>query len=546
MLLPKGFISYLCAMNSKKEVNSYIYIICSRAKAAAALLLMVIVVAASPLAAQVLPVAGEVPVCSSPPKREMRAVWLTTLSGLDWPTTRATSPATREQQKRELRNILDRLKAANFNTILLQTRVRATTIYPSAIEPWDVALTGKYGGDPGYDPLAFAIGEAHRRGMELHAWVVAIPCFKVAVAKQMGSNSLLKKHPELLRRHQDMYYLDPGLPATADYLVGVCHEIVSRYDVDGIHFDYIRYPEQAATFNDAATYKRYGGVKNRASWRRDNITRIVQRIHDDVRKTKPWVCVSSSPVGKYADLDRYSARGWNARDAVHQDAEGWLAMGIHDMLFPMMYFDGANFYPFAADWQEQSRGRCVAPGLGVYLLDSRERNWPLAAIVRQLKFTRSEGLAGQCYFRSRFLTDNTKGVLDYLRRDFYAFPALTPARTWLSDTIPAAPEKVRIEVLADGKAALRWHWLPQTRYNVYASRQWPVDTSRPENLVAIAIDEPRYVFNRLYAALSGYNLAVTALDRYGNESQSVQVAAYERTDLPPWRLDITRKPYIIR
>lgn len=526
-------------------------IIGSRARAAAILLLLAIAVQAvadeAPLAkTEVTDDKPLPPVSHKAPKREMRAVWITTLSGLDWPKIRAIDASSRERQKQEFRDILDCLKAANINTILLQTRVRASTIYPSAIEPWDVALTGKHGGDPGYDPLAFAIGEAHRRGMELHAWVVTIPCFKVAVAKQMGSASLLRKHPELLVRHGDTYYLDPGLPATADYLVNVCHEIVSRYDVDGIHFDYIRYPEQAATFNDASTFKRYGNGRNRASWRRDNITAIVRRIHDDVRRTKPWVCVSSSPVGKYADLDRYSSRGWNARDAVHQDAEGWLSEGIHDMLFPMMYFDGAHFYPFAADWQEQSHGRGVALGLGVYLLDRRERDWPLAAIVRQLNFTRSEGLAGQCYFRSRFLTDNTKGVLDFLRNDFYAFPALTPARTWLSDTIPSPPEQVSMEVLDDGIAALRWQWQAGMRYNVYASRQWPVATDCAENLVATALDEPRYVFNRLYAALSGYNLAVTALDRYGNESAPVQVAPYESTPTPPWHLDITRPPYLFR
>lgn len=485
------------------------------------------------------------------PKREMRAVWLTTLNGLDWPTAKATSVAGRQQQQEEFCTILDRLQAANINTILLQTRVRASTIYPSAIEPWDVALTGNYGGDPGYDPLAFAISEAHRRGMELHAWVVTIPCFKVAIAKKMGQRSILRKHPELLRKHQDMYYLDPGLPGTADYLVEICHEIVSHYDIDGLHFDYIRYPEQAASFNDATTYKRYGSGSNKASWRRDNITRIVRRIYEDVKRVKPWVVVSSSPVGKYADLPRYSARGWNARDAVHQDAEGWLRDGIHDMLFPMMYFDGNNFYPFAADWQEQSADRHVVPGLGVYMLSPAERNWPLGAIVRQLHFLRAEGLAGQCYFRSRFLTDNVKGVYDYLRRDFYAYPSLPPARTWLSDEVPAAPTQIETVITGDATAELRWHYgtedgesATMLRYNVYASREWPVDTERAENLVAVGLPEPRYQFNCLYAALSGLNFAVTAIDRYDNESAAVQVPGYGGTTQQPWHLDITRPPYL--
>lgn len=461
------------------------------------------------------------------PKRELRAVWVTTLNGLDWPQTKAVSPATREKQKAELCTLLDQLKALNINTVLLQTRVRGSVIYPSSIEPWDVGLTGSYGRDPGYDPLAFAIEETHRRGMELHAWVVTIPCFKQAVAKQMGPKSVLKTHSALCRRHADMYYLDPGLPGTADYLSRICHEIVSRYDIDGIHFDYIRYPENAKAFNDAATFKKYAPKgANKAAWRRDNITRIVRRIYEETKLLKPWVRVSSSPVGKYADVSRFSSMGWNARDAVHQDAEGWLKAGIHDILFPMMYFDKNHFYPFAADWQEQSAGRLIAPGLGIYFLHPKEKDWPLSVITRQLHYLRAEGLAGQAYFRCKFLTDNVKDLYNYLQRDFYAYPALAPACTWLDSIQPSVPEGFRVNILNDQTEELAWE--PSTdnlaggvRYNVYASRQWPVDVSRAEDLIATALPEPRFRYSRL-AAL-GYYMAVTAIDRVGNESAAAQV-----------------------
>ncbi len=481
------------------------------------------------------------------PKREIRAVWLTTLNGLDWPSTRATSFFTRQLQQQELCQILDRLKAINVNMVLLQTRVRGSVIYPSSIEPWDVALTGTYGQDPGYDPLQFAITEAHRRGMELHAWIVTIPCFKQAVARQMGKKSVLQTHPDLCRRHSDMYYLDPGLPGTADYLVGICHEIVSRYDVDGIHFDYIRYPEGAATFNDAATYKRYGNGRNKAAWRRDNITRIVRRIYEDTHSLKPWVRVSSSPVGKYADVSRFSSRGWNARDAVHQDAEGWLRDGIHDILFPMMYFDGDHFYPFAADWQEQSFSRQVAPGLGIYFLSRSEKNWPLSIVQRQLSYLREQGLAGQCYFRSRFLTDNVKGLYDYLRDDYYAFPALPPACSWLDAEAPSAPEDIAVNVTSDQTEELTWSCSDANersylRYNVYASRQWPVDTDDPANLMAVALTEPRYAYNR-FAALGLY-FAVTAMDRVGNESEPTQ-ATNQASMLARQRLHLDANGHVL-
>lgn len=513
----------LTFVGEKPSVMSIWLFFSSRARRAYLFLFLIII-------GRVSYVRAASPIEAISPKREYRAVWVTTLNGLDWPRTKVVSAASRERQRQELCELLDKLKAANINTVLLQTRVRGSVIYPSAIEPWDVALTGTYGKDPGYDPLQFAIQETHRRGMELHAWVVTIPCFKQAVAKQMGPRSVLKTHPELCRKHADMYYLDPGLPGTADYLQRICHEIVSRYDIDGLHFDYIRYPEGAASFNDAATFKKYAPKgANKSTWRRDNITRVVRRIYEDTKVLKPWVRVSCSPVGKYADLSRYPSRGWNARDAVHQDAEGWLRAGIHDILFPMMYFDGNHFFPFAADWQEQCAGRLVAPGLGIYFLHPQEKDWPLGTITRQLHYLRERGLAGQCYFRSKFLTDNVKGLYDYLCTQFYAYPALTPACPWLDSVSPSAPRlSDEAENPAPSTGLRELVWLPSTdnlaggvRYNVYASRRWPVDVSMAENLVAVQLGEPRFAIHP--AAALGYHFAVTAIDRCGNESEALQL-----------------------
>lgn len=471
------------------------------------------------------------------PKRESRAVWLTTLNGLDWPKAKANTQEGRERQKQELCRLLDQLKAININTLLLQTRVRGSVIYPSSIEPWDVALTGQYNKDPGYDPLQFAIDEAHKRGMELHAWVVTIPVYKIAVAKQMGKEGLHVKRAKLVKKHGDQYYLDPGQPATADYLAGICEEIVRRYDVDGLHFDYIRYPENAASFSDADTYKQYGQGRPKTQWRRDNITRIVRTIYQRVKALKPWVRISSSPVGKFRDLSRYSSKGWNAYDAVYQDAQGWLRMGIHDALYPMMYFKDNNFYPFAADWQEQAEGRLVAPGLGIYFMDPSEKNWPLSDITNELHFIRSLGMGGQCYFRTKFLTDDVKGLYTFLREAFYAFPSLPPAATWLDNVPPTLPENVHVEPL-DGQLA-RLVWDPSTdnhpqggiRYNVYASPSQPVDVTRAENLVAAALPTNSYTYNATWAASRGLHFRVTAMDRFGNESP-VEVAAPKPTFNP--------------
>ena len=456
------------------------------------------------------------------PKRELRAVWVTTLSGLDWPQTKATSKAGIERQKQELCTLLDRLKACNINTVLLQTRIRGSVIYPSAIEPWDQCLTGQFDKNPGYDPLQFAIEETHRRGMELHAWVVTIPAFKVEVVKRMGKRSLLQTHPKLLYKHDDQYYMDPGLPGTADYLSAIVQEIVSRYDVDGIHFDYIRYPENAAKFPDGKTYQTYGKGQSKAQWRRNNITAIVRRLYNEVKAVKPWVVMSCSPVGKYRDTRRYSSRGWNSYDAVFQDAQGWLREGIQDALFPMMYFTGDHFYPFAVDWQEGSHGRYVAPGLGVYFLHPKEKNWALSVITREMLYLRQQGLRGQAYFRSKFLTDNTKGLYDYLQKQFYPYPALPPCYQWNDSIAPATPEGFTIE-----GGLLRWKPDDEeqggVRYNVYASRDYPVDITRAENLMATLLPKPEYRFDRSTLLLYGLHLAVTAIDRAGNESEPAQL-----------------------
>lgn len=457
------------------------------------------------------------------PKYEVRGVWVTTLGGLDWPKAKASTPAGMDRQKQELCDLLDRLKRCGINTVFLQTRVRGSVIYPSKIEPWDVALTGQYDKNPGYDPLAFAIEETHRRGMELHAWVVTIPCFKIAQGSKVGKNSILRTNPSLLKKHNDMYYMDPGLPGTSDYLTRICQEIVSRYDIDGLHFDYIRYPENPGSFPDAATFRKYGAGKSKDAWRRDNITGIVASIYRMTKNLKPWVRVSCSPVGKYRDVSRFSAKGWAAYSTVHQDAQGWLREGIMDMLCPMMYFQGDHFYPFAADWQQHSYGRTIAPGLGIYFLSPREKDWSWGVIQRELCYIRQQGIQGQAYFRSQFLTDNTKGIYDYLERTYYPHPALLPPMTWQDSISPSAPVITSRERL-DGITE-RITWQPQEadqggcRYAIYASRTLPVDVSSPENLVCVT-SSSQYTYNLLTTTLYDLHLAITAIDRCGNESEA--------------------------
>lgn len=468
------------------------------------------------------------PLAAQLPKHEVRAAWITAVYGLDWPRTRATSPERMRKQQDELVEILDKLKAANFNTVLFQTRTRGDVLYQSSIEPYNSILTGKVGGDPGYDPLTFAIEECHKRGMECHAWMVSIPLGNKKHVASLGKESVTKKKAAICVPYKNEYFLNPGHPQTKEYLMSLVREVVKRYDVDGVHFDYLRYPENAPRFPDGYDYKRYAKGRSLAQWRRDNITDIVRYIYKEVKALKPWVKVSTSPVGKYRDTSRYSSRGWNAYHTVYQDVQGWLGEGIQDQIYPMQYFRGNHFYPFALDWKEQSNGRHIIPGLGIYFLDLAEGNWTLDEIERQMHFIRAQKLEGEAHYRVKYLMDNTQGLYDTLEKNFYTAPALQPAMPWIDSVPPTPPTNLRTEQLAEGYLLLRWN--PATdndrqnapTYVVYGSDTYPVDISNPENILAQRVQGTEFIYAPIFPWTTRKYFAVTAMDRCGNESQAAQ------------------------
>lgn len=442
------------------------------------------------------------------PVHEMRAVWLTTIGGLDWPHSYAQSPASVDKQKAELCQILDMLHHSGINTVLLQSRVRATTIFPSDMEPWDGCLSGHPGKSPGYDALAFAIDECHKRGMQLHAWVVTIP---VGKWNGTGCKALRAKMPSVIKKIGEDGYMNPESPATADYLARFCADITRRYDIDGIHLDYIRYPET------------WGKIKDR-NVGREHITSIVRSIYNAVKSQKKWVMLSCSPIGKHDDLPRQWSHGWNARQIVCQDAGKWMQTGLMDALFPMMYFKDNNFYPFAIDWQERSNGRIVAPGLGIYFMSPKEKNWPLIDISRELKVLRQYGM-GHAYFRSKFFTDNTKGIYDYATDEQCPYPALVPPMKWYGFAAPQSPEAIQLDgnMLSWGAGKDNSDG-PYLTYNIYGADEYPVDTRKAENILAMRLTS-------LSTSVAGRRFyAVTSVDRYGNESASRQLNIPGLTD----------------
>lgn len=464
------------------------------------------------------------------PKHEVRAAWVTAVYGLDWPRTRANTPSGIRKQKEELVQILDQLKAANFNTVLFQARTRGDVLYPSSIEPFNSILTGTVGKNPGYDPLAFAIEECHKRGMECHAWMVTIPLGNKKHVASLGSQSVTKRKRNICVPYKNEYFLNPGNPETKEYLMSLVNEVTNRYDVDGVHFDYLRYPENAPLFPDKNEYRRYGKGRTLSQWRRDNITEIVRYIYKGVKTQKPWVKVSTCPVGKYRDISRYSSRGWNAYYTVYQDPQGWLAEGIQDQIYPMMYFQGNSFYPFALDWQEQSNGRHVIPGLGIYFLHPSEGNWTRDEVDRQINFIRKHQLAGQGHYRVKYIMDNTQSIYDELCENFYSAPALIPPMPWIDNIAPTTPTNLKVTLKDIGYQELSWESASDNdernkpMYVIYASDQYPVDITKPENIVAQRIADTTYMYAPIHPWRAKKYFAVTAIDRCGNESPAVQCA----------------------
>lgn len=447
------------------------------------------------------------------PPVEVRATWLTTNWGLDWPT-QGTSV---QSQKEELRRILDRLQADNFNTILFQVRAQGAVFYKSSIEP----LSPFFNHSEGFDPLAFAVDECHKRSMECHAWFITFPMDKAQfTTKSKRRKVVVMNKPDYYKLIDDRWYLDPGRPETKDRLVALVKEVVKNYDVDGVHFDYIRYPSNTRQFPDEDTFRKYGKGKSLHNWRRENINNIVSSIYDAVKDIKPWVQVSSSPLGRYKVLPEVSPNdGWTAYNTVFQDAGYWMQSGKHDLVFPMMYHREKLFYPFLDDWVKNSNGRLVIPGLGVYQMEANEQNWDLGEVIRQIDYTRLHKVPGQAYFRTGNILDNLKGIKDSIQ-SYYPYPAKLPPLTWLDNEAPNSPLNLEVYKDSDGLLCIKWDAPENSEdftYTIYFSPTENTNTNDAPNILSTGLRS-----NNIHLSIGegefGFYYSVSASDRYHNES----------------------------
>jgi uncharacterized lipoprotein YddW (UPF0748 family) len=378
------------------------------------------------------------------PQQEFRGVWIATVANLDWPASRTATPAS---QQADLRAKFDRLKGMGINAVFFQIRTENDALYNSPYEPWSYYLTGEEGRAPNpmWDPLQFAIELAQERGMELHAWFNPYRSVRNTTLFTRSPEHISVTKPDWILTFGTLKILNPGIPDVIDYTVKIVMDVVRRYDVDGVHFDDYFYPYSPnnITNQDAATYAEFrGDFNNIADWRRDNVNRMIQAVHDSIKTVKPHVKFGISPFGIWRPGHPQGIVGTDAYATLYADAKAWIANETVDYLIPQLYWafgGGQDYAKLAPWWATETKNRHMYTGNAVYKMEG-SWNWPTREIGNQVRFNREgDNIRGQTYFRSRLLHNNLKGIADSMRTDWHRYPVLTPTMEWLDTSIPPGP-----------------------------------------------------------------------------------------------------------
>jgi uncharacterized lipoprotein YddW (UPF0748 family) len=485
-----------------------------------------------------------------PVTREFRAAWATPIADRgfrDWPSRDDMTP---DEQRAELRAMLDQASAAGLNAVILHVRLAGDALYPTPYAPWSAFLTGKsgVGPSPAYDPLAFAVDEAHARGLQLHAWFNPFRAMLPNFAGKASPKHVTKAHPSWVVKYGSQTWIDPGEPAARKQVLETILDVVRRYDVDGVHLDDYFYPYREVRtvvrrvhgkrvrrrveldFPDTRTWTKYGRghFESRADWRRANIDSFVKFLYKDVKSVKPWVAVGLSPFGIWRSGTPAGITGLDAYAELYADSRRWLREGWLDYLTPQLYWplDGAQrrFSALDAWWRSENvSGRYVWPGL--YTSQVYGSNpWPMNAIRDEIVAVRDTRIGtndppGEVHFRMGALSA-ADGRLAASLAGVYREPALVPAFSGLGAAAPAAP---RIDLVAPrGPASytiapgdtvpVRW-WLIQSRN---PSGEW-TSALRPAGEGRLSAAD--------IGASGATELAITAISRTGVASAPALVAA---------------------
>ena len=478
------------------------------------------ILAAVLLLPTLLPAAGTgfVPatIAPPPPAREFRGAWITEVAvNPDWPSKPGLTTA---EQKQEMLALLDRAAQLHLNAVFFQVRPACDAFYASPTEPWSDRITGVQGRapEPFYDPLTFAVAEAHKRGLQLHAWFNPYRAAHPGTKPPIASNQVTRTRPGLIRHYDGQIWLDPGEPESQSRTLAVVLDVVKRYDVDGIVFDDYFYPYPAKNwagreldFPDDASWQKYGlktGL-TRADWRRDNVNQLVQKVSQAIKAAKPWVQFGISPFGIWRPQNPPQIKGLDAYGKIYADARLWLASGWVDFLAPQLYWAAAereHSFPVLFNWwrSQNSKGRHVFAGLD-------DIKFPADEIVRQIQTVRAQsGTGGTIHFHLRSVLENS--ALAAAVHAQYAQPALVPASPWIAAAPPPKPK-----LTADaGANSVSFHWEKND-----AARWWLFQTCVGSNWAAEVF--PAYCAGRNFSNSKPDAVSIRAVDRLGNLSEPV-------------------------
>ena len=482
-------------------------------------------------------------IVAASPKREFRATWIATVSNIDWPSTKVTTTGSTtqiNQQKNQLIAILDTLAAGNIHAVCLQIRPASDAFYPSSLSPWSAYLTGTRGKNPGYDPLAFAVQEAHKRGMELHAWFN--PFRYEVTSARYGTVDLRASHPDWIIEYNNGSFsgsiLDPGVPSVRQYLKQVIGELIANYDIDGIIADDYFYPYGGTTTEDAASKAAYKPSNmSDGDWRRQNVNQTIEGIYDTIQAAKPWVRFGMAPFGIWTTQTAVALKngitlpsgisGLDDYSVQFCDPVAWAKGGYVDYLSPQLYWPT---YQIAQDYDVLCRwwGQQVCKHFSDLLPDGKQ----VHLYVSQNDYSdwvsvSEEGLQvdanrqycpfdapGSIFYNTSYY--KSKGLVPGMKSTKFQYKSLPPAMSWKAAPVLAAPTGLSLT----GKT-LTWQHPAADRFSIYA---FPKGTN-----AVTALSSSTYLQGMCYGRqftltgvqnLSNMTIAVCALDRYGNEYEA--------------------------
>jgi len=466
-------------------------------------------------------------------KRDFRGAWIQCVNG-------QFQGMSTEAMQNTLRYQLDELRKDGVNAIIFQVRPECDALYESQIEPWSRFLTGTQGQAPRpyWDPLQWMVSECHKRGMELHAWINPYRA-KTKTTTKLAANHIAVRKPANCFEYDGLTLLNPAIAENRNYICQVVLDIVTRYDVDGLHMDdyFYPYPVAGKAIPDEAYFRQNNnGIRNIGDWRRYNVNLFIEQLYKTVHDAKPWVKVGISPFGIYrnkrnADIGS-NTNGLQNYDDLYADVLMWISNGWLDYCVPQIYWEighkSADYDTLIKWWNQHAGARHLYIGEDIERtvkaadLQAPQNN-QMAAKFRLHQ--QQPNVKGTILWYAKAAVDDTGRYGTMLRNHYWRYPALTPTMPFIDAKTPGKVRKLKPVWTSDGYI-LFWtapkskNWRDEpTRYVVYRfARGEKVNTDDPAHIIAVT---PNCYYQLPYdQGKDKYTYVVTALNRLQNESKA--------------------------